>query len=118
MIQTVYGKDFIPGDVRGGTVSGNNLDLASAGLLPPWAYAVYTAPFTPHHKPKNVTIYLADLSGSYWLGRFDWALKTWVYEQSEATMISRPIASAFWAIHVYAGESARILYSEFEAELI
>lgn len=114
MIQIVNGINHIPGQMRGGIPVGSALDLASAGLIPPWAWAVYTAPYPPTFKPLSVTMYLENISGAYWLGLFDWAKKQFVYEQSDLEIISRPIDSAFWSIHVYAGDSVRVLRSEFE----
>lgn len=116
MIQLVNGKDFVPGDARGETVFGDSLILNGSALMPPWAYAVYTAPLPPRFNPSQITLYLASISGVYDVGLWDWFNQRWNYVRNQTSPIfTSPIASVFWSVHVYGDAHLTVVRSEFEA---
>lgn len=118
MIQTVDGANWIPGNARNATAAGTHGVLEaggeSGGL---WAYAVYTAPLPPNYAATEVNVYLADLTGHYYIGLYDWATNRWNYSGPfDELSVTLPVTSVFWAVHVYGSDKVTVLESALETQ--
>lgn len=118
MLQTVKGKDWIPGKALHAAVDGDYAQLDAGGVsIGGWAFAVYTAPITPHEEPFRVTVNVDNLEGYYYISLYDWNRRTWYnsgpYTAGTTTLYT---SSAFWAVHVYGGDSVRVLSGALETQ--
>jgi len=112
--QQVNGANWL--NAQNATAAGEYAALDAGGQAGGlWAWAKYTAPVTPHELPSEVNIYLADLTGSYYIGLYDWPTNRWNYSGPfTALSVTLPTTSAFWTVHVYGSDKVTVLESAFE----